>query len=381
MINIRGKKLIFLDKLLAFFLLLIAFLFKSRNKVNKFPRKVKSILVIKLSAFGDALCMIPSIKKLQLEFDDINIDWLTTKKTNADFFDNLGIFQKIYIMSFSNGFFSIFDILLKVRKNKYDLIIDFDQKYLISEAISQFGDDSIGFKTSYKGFHHSYTVEYDPIANERLVFLSLVECYFKLQSLPYTQPQNQFIIDFGDLTSKTNNNFLNSLPDDLVIIYPGSGLASSLRLWSIDNYKKLIEKIIELGYSVAVIGGYDEVRFSKSFNFQTLQYHDLINKLSLFDLTELLRKKCKVFIGNDGGLMHLANAVNAKIVAIYGPSLYSKWGPLGSNANEISVELPCRPCIKGYQNQIPNSCEIISHSCIKNITVKRVLNEFNRIKE
>jgi ADP-heptose:LPS heptosyltransferase len=378
--NFREKKILLFDIAIAFIFRQIAFFFKVPNKVDIYPLKVRNILVIKLSAFGDTICMVPSIKKLQLEVGDVNVDWLTTNKTNPDFFDALNIFQKIYEISISKGFFNIIKILLKVRKTKYDLIIDFDQKYRISEAISKFGDVSVGFKTSYKGKNHSHTVDYDPISNERVVFYRLIEKYMTLQGIASSEPVNYHLIDFGDLTKKINKKLFDSFPEDLIIIYPGGGLASTLRLWSINNYKKLIENFIGLGYNVAIIGGSDEMRFSETLRIENNQYFDLINKLTLFEITELLRKKCKIFIGNDGGLIHLANSVDAKIIGIYGPSLYSKWGPLGSNAHEISIVLSCRPCINGYLNQIPKTCKIGTHACIKNITVDQVLKKFNKIE-
>ncbi len=62
------------------------------------------------------------------------------------------------------------------------------------------------------------------------------------------------------------------------------------------------------------------------------QIIDLIGKISLLEVAACL-KQCKVFIGNDSGLMHLAATLGIPTVGLFGPSdprVYGPWGPFTS---------------------------------------------------
>jgi len=55
-------------------------------------------------------------------------------------------------------------------------------------------------------------------------------------------------------------------------------------------------------------------------------------------------KNCKGFIGNDGGLMHLASSAGAKGVAIFGPSSVKKNKSYNPDIKEIFKSYLCQPC-------------------------------------
>src|SRR5690606_23778854 len=54
--------------------------------------------------------------------------------------------------------------------------------------------------------------------------------------------------------------------------------------------------------------------------------------------------KCKLFIGNDGGLTHVAAATGVPTYVIFGPSSDRKNKPYCPNAHVIALNLECRPC-------------------------------------
>jgi hypothetical protein len=57
-----------------------------------------------------------------------------------------------------------------------------------------------------------------------------------------------------------------------------------------------------------------------------------------------LISKCKMFIGNDGGLAHVAAATGVPTHILFGPSSDVKNKPLAQNVKVIALDLPCRPC-------------------------------------
>jgi ADP-heptose:LPS heptosyltransferase len=70
-----------------------------------------------------------------------------------------------------------------------------------------------------------------------------------------------------------------------------------------------------------------------------------LTNLSLPEVAEEVRR-CRLFIGNDSGITHIAAYWGAPTIALFGPSDPAIWGPLGrrvrvlrrSSLAEISVE-------------------------------------------
>lgn len=89
-------------------------------------------------------------------------------------------------------------------------------------------------------------------------------------------------------------------------------------------------------------------------------------KEPLQNAAELL-SECRVYIGNDSGITHLASVLGIPTIALFGPTDPRRWRPVGKSVYVMSSELECAPCESaGYKN-----CEC--PSCLKSISVDKVL--------
>ncbi len=74
-----------------------------------------------------------------------------------------------------------------------------------------------------------------------------------------------------------------------------------------------------------------------------------------------LLSRVRLFVGNESGVMHLAVAADAPIVAVFGPTNDRAWGPypLSSPAHAVVREaLACAPCVhRGHALGTPAGCE------------------------
>ena len=59
-----------------------------------------------------------------------------------------------------------------------------------------------------------------------------------------------------------------------------------------------------------------------------------------------LMARCKIFISNDSGLMHVAAALGVPTIAIFGSTNPVTTGPIGSQSIIIRKEVSCSPCLK-----------------------------------
>lgn len=70
---------------------------------------------------------------------------------------------------------------------------------------------------------------------------------------------------------------------------------------------------------------------------------DLSGQLSLRDMGALAGR-ARLFFGVDSAPMHIAAAMGTPVVALFGPSGESQWGPWQVPHRVVAADLPCRPC-------------------------------------
>ena len=82
---------------------------------------------------------------------------------------------------------------------------------------------------------------------------------------------------------------------------------------------------------------------------------------------------------NDGGLLHLANALGVRTVSIFGPVDEKVYGPYGNHAaHEVVTEpVACRPCYKKFH--FP-PCPY-DRRCLKDLAVEKVVAAMRKINE
>lgn len=79
-----------------------------------------------------------------------------------------------------------------------------------------------------------------------------------------------------------------------------------------------------------------------------------------------------LYVGNDSGISHLAAAVGAPTVAIFGPTRASRWAPRGPNVSVVEPSRRCALCAVAEER--PAACD-----CIGTIAVEQVLAEIEEV--
>ena len=82
--------------------------------------------------------------------------------------------------------------------------------------------------------------------------------------------------------------------------------------------------------------------------------------------------QCDYMITNDSGLMHVANALDVPLSAIFGPTDFRRTAPLGRHSRIVSVDLPCRPCFRLEGDSAVRHCPY-QYRCLTEITVEQVI--------
>lgn len=93
----------------------------------------------------------------------------------------------------------------------------------------------------------------------------------------------------------------------------------------------------------------------------------VLTRPSLEDLVAQLAR-CDVFLGNDSGPAHVAAAVGADTVTIFGPQVAAWYRPYGEHHRVVQIDnVPCRACF--------DRCTQPENFCITQISVPSVLRE------
>ncbi len=137
----------------------------------------------------------------------------------------------------------------------------------------------------------------------------------------------------------SRKNFINPFSEKKLIAV-GPTANWSPKIWPPQNYLSLIKKLLKnkkfLDFNFVLLGPEseeDKIKLILSNNNKKII--NMYGKLTLLEIFFFL-KECKLYIGNDSGLMHLAALANIKTIGLFGPSSVQKYGPWGDKSCAIS---------------------------------------------
>jgi ADP-heptose:LPS heptosyltransferase len=97
---------------------------------------------------------------------------------------------------------------------------------------------------------------------------------------------------------------------------------------------------------------------------------DVSGGLSLGELCALF-SRADLVVSNDSGPMHVAAALGAPTLGLFGPETPRRYGPLGARALALWDAPPCGPCINVHDNKLAE-CIFGRAECMLRLSVERV---------
>lgn len=141
---------------------------------------------------------------------------------------------------------------------------------------------------------------------------------------------------------------------------PGAEYGEAKR-WPAEYYSQVAREALSKGWQVWLFGSQKDTPVTASINTQANnQCLDFGGKTNLSEAIDLM-SLCDSVISNDSGLMHVAAALDKKLVAIYGSSNPHHTPPMSSKAVVEYLGLECSPCFK-------RECPLGHLNCLKKIT-------------
>ncbi len=365
------------DRLLRFLVTLLP------KKTWDLKSPPKRILVIKLSAIGDAVCLMPALRQLSWSWPDTKIDWLTTYRVHPDLFAAIPFIEQRIIMPVKP--LPLAGFLLKRWRElrQYELILDFDQYYRISEILAAFGRNCAGFSTPLKGRTFPLAEVYDPARNEKMQFLALANRAAGVnrdRSLEYSPLLLELLEGYEPSVELEDScASLKVAEKPVLVVYPGSSRTPNglLRRWKLGNFIEVINRFSEETVLV-VAGGPDEEEMRPELLRSASGYFDWINRWKLLEWVWIFKNSADLFFGTDAGLLHLADSQGLPVLGIYGPNLPQRWGSLQQHSGALEIILSCRPCTHTHLGLLPGTCERGDLACLNRITPAEAIDRIEK---
>jgi ADP-heptose:LPS heptosyltransferase len=158
----------------------------------------------------------------------------------------------------------------------------------------------------------------------------------------------------------------------VIIIHPGSG--SKKKVWPLDRFLKLTEVLQQHLSSriLVVLGPAEGPETRKIFENERPGFFIPAKGLSLIQLASVM-EGCRLFVGNDSGISHLAAALGIPTLAMFGPTDPKLWSPRGRNVRVIRKEIHCSPCPQERFFQCQH------FECLKGIRLEEVLDGIRKL--
>ncbi len=343
-------------------------MFEKTLKVYHEALMQKRILVIKISALGDIILSIPSIRALREKFPDAWISVLVGRKSrgilrNCPYVNDTLVYEPSSSRWHFSGLFKMarilakedFDIVVDLQNNKVSHLLGF-----LSGARIRAGHNN----RKWAFFLNRRAKESDasavsPLEHQfRVLRLLGLEHFDKRLELWTREEEDENI-------RRLLESEWVAPHQTLVGINPGSSLRWPTKQWPIENFSKLCDELAHRNIRVVITGSAEDgPTCERLFQMTRNKPINAIGKTSITELTALVRR-CQVFVSSDSAPMHIASSLDVPLVALFGPTDPRRHLVGPTRYQVFWKEIHCSPC---YLRHCP-----IGLICMKKIGVQEVL--------
>jgi heptosyltransferase-2 len=196
---------------------------------------------------------------------------------------------------------------------------------------------------------------------ERFVNLGLA----KDQNLPITIPNPAMLSNPANALATLNKLGLTKPETKVLGLCPGAEYGEAKR-WPAQYYAEVANVAINKGWQVWLFGSDKDIPVTTTINQLTQnRCVDFGGKTKLGEAIDLM-SLCDTIISNDSGLMHIAAALDKKLIAIYGSSDPHHTPPMHPDAVIEYLNLNCSPCFK-------RECPLGHLNCLKQLSPTAII--------
>jgi heptosyltransferase-3 len=288
---------------------------------------IKKILVVRTDGIGDVILTLPLIYQIKKILPHANISILVSQNV-TELLYGYEIIDEVIVLE------NIKNLKMFFKRICYDLVINAFPVFDISLA-EYSSKVPLRIGTAYRWYSFLYNIKIHEHRKECLQH----EYQYNINLFKKLFDETSYDFKYFFKIDETEKNLLNeklqkhsfNLNNGYIIIHPSSGGSS------IDIQKDILIDFINKfpknnNIKIAITGKNTEKDFISKVENQN-NIIDLSGELNLRELLILINNS-KLIIANSTGPIHIAGALNKKIIGFYPqqkPMNETRWGPLSEN--------------------------------------------------
>ncbi len=343
------------------------------------PRR---ILVVKLATLGDVLSMTPALRALRVSFPQprAHIGVLTTPAgalalRGLDSFDEIVTFNKYAFdrpLDVWRGVPMGVRFAMQLRAGRWDTLVLLHHlttpfgivKYAMLALLSG-APRRVGLENGRGRWFHTEGAEDRGFGWRHEVDYAL-DVVARLGATHPGRPRLELAVPAAPVER-----------ENIALLAPGSGAFSRARRWAPERFAAVGRQLMDAyGLRPRVLCGVDPdeqrlaVQVATNIGPEAAVVPPAASPQALGDLV----RRCRLVVANDGGVVHVATAVDTPVVAVFGPTNDRAWGPYpvdDPHHQLVREQLACAPCIhRGHKFGTPQGCP--ARTCLALVEPDRV---------
>lgn len=326
------------------------------------------LLIVLLGAIGDVVCGLPLLQRVRAGWPSTRIAW-AVEPPAAPLLEAHPAVDQVIVFRRRQGAAALAEFLRTVRASRPDLTLDC-QRHFKSGLTSwcSGAPRRIGFhwRNSREGNRLFNNESIDPVRD----FTPKLTHFLRFADHLAVAPAP---ISFGLAATAAERArvapLLGEVGPRFVALYVGSTWAS--KMWLPRATAELCRALRARGLGVVLLGAPADMPFA--IRVLAAGSGDIVNGVGRTSLREVIAvmERATVAVGPDSGLMHIAGALGAPVIALFGATNPARSGPWGWHHLVLRSDVPCAPC---YLSRCP-----IGQLCMERITPAMVMERVERV--
>jgi heptosyltransferase I len=283
------------------------------------PIPMSELLIIKPSSLGDIVHGLQVATSLKAQCADLRISWIV-RDIFAPLVRSCEAVDRVYMFRRDDGLLASWRMMSEVRATRFDYVFDFQG--LLRTGLMTWRSRAarkIGRSDSREGAGFFYDEKVPLPAEDRRSHA--IEILLQFCPVLGAQPELRGDLRFREVESLSLRHIEGRNGAAPIVIFPDSRRQE--KRWG--GFKQLTEMLVRDGRGRKIVwAGNNYVNDRAAFNEEN--FLNLTGNTSLVSLPALVQRADWV-ISNDSGPMHLAAAMNVRVLGIFGPTDPRLFGP------------------------------------------------------
>ena len=332
----------------------------------------KHIGIVRLSAIGDTVMVVPMVRALQQTYPNTKISWIIGRQAFSLLEGLSGV--DFIVINKPKTIKDYYQFRYNIKKYNFDVLLAMQASFranLLYPLIN--AKRKIGFdKSTAKDFHGYFVKEHLSVTNKHLLdgFMTFASY---LGAKLIADPQWELALYDSDYSWA---NQYQSRP--YIVINPAA--SKQERTWPTKKYIQLIKAIQARGAALDIIltGAESDLSLANIIQEKT-GVTSLVGKTNLKQLAALLEKAC-CLIAPDTGPVHIATAVQTPVIGLYAVISSKLSGPYCSQHLVIDKYNHAVERILGCsEDSVSWGRRVHDAAAMDLITVQEVLNQLKKV--